>query len=108
MMNIKSLRYPFVLLVLVGLMIADGVLTEFFVGFGLAREGSPFMMLSLNKGNFMLFKFLGAVLCALILWDVYKRHQRAALITSALGIILYTGIVYWNIVCVFLSGKFLH
>ncbi len=107
MTNLKTFRYPIVLLVLTGLIVADGYITDFIISSGLAREGNPLMKASLVNGSFMWFKVLGGIFCAVILWDIYKRHPRLAMLTSMAGIIFYTGIVYWNIACVFMILKFM-
>lgn len=101
------LRFPFLLLLLISLVLADGVITEFFTGFGLAAEGNPLMRICISEGHFLLMKVAGGILSALILWDIYRKYQRLAITTSLAFIAFYTIIVYWNITCIFISGGYL-
>ena len=77
--------------------IADGVLTHFLITDGLAREGNPFLLPLVGKTNFLILKVAGVLLCALILWDIYKRWPRVALTTTACFVTLYAVIVLWNV-----------
>ena len=77
--------------------ILDGVLTHFLVEDGLAREGNPFLMPLVGETNFLILKVVGVLLCALILWDVYKRYPRVALVTTACFTTFYFVIVLWNV-----------
>jgi hypothetical protein len=105
MINTKTLNYPIILLILVLLVIADGVMTEFDIGSGFGYEANPFMLIFLSTGKLMWIKIIGALLSALILWDIHRRHQRIALVTSMIFISIYTIIVSWNIACIFIAGK---
>jgi hypothetical protein len=87
----------YVLVTLVGLVVADGIVSRFLVRYGLGREGNPFLQTLVGQNNFLLIKLLGALLCALILWDLYKRRPRIALTSSLLFVVLYTVVVYWNL-----------
>jgi hypothetical protein len=44
----------------------------------------------------MILKILGALICAFILWDIYKRFPRVALITTWIAVAGYGIIVVWN------------
>ena len=92
---------------LLGLLIAfeilDGVLTHFLIRGGLAREGNPFLLSLVGETNFLILKVVGVLLCALILWDIYKRWPRVALTTTACFVTLYVVIVLWNASFFFLS-----
>ena len=77
--------------------ILDGVLTHFLIRGGLAREGNPLLMPLVGETNFLILKVVGVLLCALILWDVYKKWPRIALTTTACFVTLYFGIVVWNL-----------
>ena len=57
---------------LVGLVVADGVMTNVLVGKGTAWEANPFLEPIVGKAGFMIIKIVGALLCALILWDVHR------------------------------------
>jgi len=92
---------------LLGLLIAfeilDGVLTHFLIRGGLAREGNPFLLSLVGETNFLILKVVGVLLCALILWDIYKRWPRVALTTTACFVTFYVVIVLWNASFFFLS-----
>jgi len=77
--------------------ILDGVLTHILIRDGLAREGNPFLMPLVGETNFLILKVAGVLLCALILWDVYKRYPRIALTTTAGFAAFYLIIVLWNV-----------
>jgi hypothetical protein len=85
---------------LLGLMIflnvADSVLTHLIVGNGAGREGNPLLMPIVGEPVFFGIKVLGATVCAIILWDIYRRHRRLATVTTAVIVAFYTGIVFWN------------
>lgn len=81
---------------LVGFIILDGVLTHFLVGSGLAREGNPFLKPIVGEAGFIILKVVGALVCALLLWDVYRRFPKVGLIATWCGVIAYTAIVIWN------------
>jgi hypothetical protein len=105
MTKINLLPYPLVLLILVVLVIFDGVMTQFVIGSGFGNEANPFMLTCLGAGNFMWVKIIGAILSAVILWDVHRRNPRLALFTSMMFISVYGTIVIWNIACIFISGS---
>jgi hypothetical protein len=76
--------------------IADGVLTEFLIRRGLAREVNPFLRPLVGDIGFIVLKVVGALLCALILWDVYRRFPRLASIVTWIAVAGYGVIVAWN------------
>ena len=81
---------------LVALVILDGVLTQFLVDGGLARESNPFLQPIVGDIGFIVLKIVGALLCALILWDVYRHFPRVGVIAAWVAVIGYGGIVLWN------------
>ena len=82
---------------LAGFEISDGLLTYFLIRGGLAREGNPFLLPIVREGNFMVLKVVGAILCVLILWDIYKRFPKLALISTSCFVMFYAVIVLWNL-----------
>ena len=95
------MKYP--LGVLVALIIVDGIISHFLVTRGLGREGNPFLQSMVGEQNFLILKVVGALLCALILWDIYKRRPKMALISSLCFVGLYAVIVCWNLSLYFIS-----
>jgi hypothetical protein len=76
--------------------ISDGVLTHFLVELGLAREGNPFLLPVVGEPGFIVLKVAGVLLCALILWDIYRRRPRLALMSTSCFVLGYGVIVLWN------------
>ena len=76
--------------------ISDGLLTHALVGNDLLREGNPLMVPLVAQGNLMLLKLVGTIICVIILWDLYRRFPRLAVITTSCFVIAYGVIVFWN------------
>ena len=90
-------RFPYLLVLLAALVLADGLITEFLVAGGLGREGNPLLRGIVDNGSLMQFKTAGVLVSTLILWDLCKRHPDLAFTSTLLLVGAYTGIVYWNI-----------
>ncbi len=86
----------YLLALLIVFEIGDGVLTYFLVRHGLAREANPLLMPLVGDINFIWLKIIGVLVCALILWDVYRRYPRPALAVAAGFVVLYGALVIWN------------
>ena len=82
---------------LIVFVISDGLLTNFLVNGGLAREGNPFLQPLVGDIGFIILKAAGVLLCAVILWDIYKRFPRVALISTWCFVVFYGVIVIWNL-----------
>jgi len=82
---------------LIGFEIADGVVSHFLIRSGLGREGNPFLLHLVGETNFLVIKVVGVFLCALILWDIYKRFPKLALISTSCFVVFYVVIVLWNL-----------
>ncbi len=89
-----EVKYLLGLLILLN--ISDGVLTHFLVELGLAREGNPFLLPMVGEPGFIVLKVAGVLLCALILWDIYRRRPRLALMSTSCFVLGYGVIVLWN------------
>lgn len=87
----------YVLGLLIILEIADGVLTHFIIRGGLGREGNPFLLPLVGGNTFLILKVVGVLLCALILWDIYRRYPKVALIATSCFVAFYGAIVLWNV-----------
>jgi hypothetical protein len=81
---------------LVLFVILDGLLTELLIARGVVREINPFLQPLVGDVGFMLLKVAGAGLCALILWDIYRRFPKTATITTWIAVVGYGIIVLWN------------
>jgi len=88
---------------LITLVVSDGLISHFLVRHGLGREGNPFLETLVGEWNFLVIRVLAVLLCAFILWDIYKRRSRLAVITTLCFVVLYTGIVLWNLLVLFIT-----
>jgi len=86
----------YLLSLLVIFVVLDGVLTRFLIDGDLAREGNPLLQRLVGEDAFLAIKAVGALLCAFILWDVYKHFPRLARVATWCCVIFYGGIVLWN------------
>ena len=96
MISAGKRRMKYLLGVLIGLVILDGVLTELLISNGVAREANPLLQPLVGDFGFLALKVVGALLCAFILWDVYRRFPRVGLIATSVAITAYAIIVVWN------------
>ena len=81
---------------LVLLVIVDGLLTLFLVRSGIGHEGNPFLASWVGNNMFLVLKVVGALLCAGILWDVYRQFPRVGTIATSFLTGFYGLIVAWN------------
>jgi hypothetical protein len=93
--GIRSIGYPLVLLIF--LVIADAPITNYLVGQGTVHELNPILRNLVGTHSFWVIKVIGALLCVLILWDIYRRHPKLALISSWCFVVAYLGIIIWNV-----------
>lgn len=100
-----SRRYPINILLglMVALVIADGVISNYIIAHGFAREGNPLLQNWVNKEGFMVIKVVGALLAALALWDIYKRNPRLSFISTTCFVVVYSLIVGWNLAIFFFN-----
>ena len=87
----------YLLILLSGFEISDGIATHFLVGNGLVQEGNPLMEPMVREGNFLLLKVIGVLLCVLILWSMYQRFPNLALITTSTVVMFYGAVIAWNL-----------
>ncbi len=87
----------YLLALLVGFEISDGVISYILIRSGLGREVNPFLQSIVGDVNFLILKVVGGLICALILWDIYRRLPRLALITTSCFTVFYAAIVSWNL-----------
>ncbi len=86
----------YLLALLVIFVVLDGLLTQGLVNGGLAREGNPLLRPLVGEAGFIVLKVVGALLCAFILWDIYRRFPRVAIIATSCFVVAYGVIVLWN------------
>ena len=100
--GIRSIGYP--LASLIFLVIADVPITNYLVGQGTVQELNPLLRNLVGNHSFWVIKVIGALLCALILWDIHRRHPKLALISSWCFVGAYLGIIIYNL-CVFFFNR---
>ena len=86
----------YLLATLVAFVVLDGLLTELLINGGMAREGNPFLQPLVGDVGFIILKIVGSLLCAFILWDIYKRFPKVAVIATWIAVAGYGIIVVWN------------
>ncbi len=79
------------------MVIADGILTNILIKKDIAREANPFLFNIAGGSGLIILKVLGVLLVVLILWDVHRRNPRTAFWTSSIFLLIYAGIVAWNL-----------
>lgn len=77
-------------------MLLDTVATHFMVSRGFVSEGNPIMAVLLKSGQFVPFKVSGLLLCAVLLWMVYRRYPRLAVYSVLGSSLICAGILFWN------------
>jgi hypothetical protein len=81
---------------LVIFVISDGLLTQLLIDGGLAREINPLLEPLVGRNGFLVLKAAGALLCAFILWDIYRRFPKVAIIVTWCFVVAYGAILLWN------------
>jgi len=101
-LRLRSIEY--LLGTLLGLVVADGLISQFLIKSGIGIEGNPFLKTIVAEGNFLVVKMCGAVVCVLILWNMARRVLRIAFIVSVSLVSVYTAILFWNLAVFFIYG----
>jgi hypothetical protein len=76
---------------------ADGLLTYWAVGRGIVQEANPILGNSVGSGDFLVMKVCGGLLSVCLLWLVYKRVPKFALIVSSAIVLFYAAVLTWNL-----------
>jgi len=95
--SITTRQIKYLLAALVALVIADGYITQFLVREGFGRESNPIVEPFVSEWYFLVIKALGALFCALILWDIVKKWPALGMAVIPCFVVIYTVIVYWNL-----------
>jgi hypothetical protein len=83
--------------VLILLVIADGLISQFITGAGAGSEANPFLRIFIGGDRFMVLKVCGGILAGILLMDFHRRHPRIARASAVLFVALYTAVLYWNL-----------
>ena len=96
--SVKSRTMRFMLYTLFGLVVADGLITQFLVTNGHASEVNPFLKAWVGQDFFLAIKIFGAFLATLLLWIKYNTMTKLIYRITAVFLVFYTSIVFWNLV----------
>jgi hypothetical protein len=80
-----------------GLQILDGLMTRLFVSRGVVQEINPLISILAQASYFPLLKLAGAVVCIILLWQVARRFPRLSSITTIALVVFYTTVISWNL-----------
>jgi len=101
----NAIRFRYALILLGALILADGILTQGLINTGMVRESNPLLRVALLTGDFMAIKILGTLLAIIILIDLNRHHPKMAGTTVWSFILIYTSIVYWNVIVYLMTFK---
>ena len=99
-MNSKAIitasQMRYMLYLLLALVVADGIFSNFLVLQNMGVELNPFLKDLVGSEYLLPLKACGALLAVVMLWGIYKRTPRVAVICSLCFVVFYTAILYWN------------
>ena len=87
----------YLLTLLCGFEISDGIITQLLASNGLFVEANPLMAPVVSDGNFLILKVVGVALCALILLKLYRHFPRVTLLTTSSVVTFYGAVIGWNL-----------
>ena len=93
--RIQQARYLIGLLA--SLVVADGLISNHIMSNDFGTESNLIIESIVGQTSFVLIKVIAAIVSAMILWKVFKRHPRMGLVSIILFVIIYTGILWWNL-----------
>jgi hypothetical protein len=96
-LRIESRTASYTLCVLFGIVVADGLISQFLVTGGYGSEGNPFLMSLVGSESFLAIKIAAAFLATLFLWVKYNANPRLVNTVAVVALVFYTAIVYWNL-----------
>jgi hypothetical protein len=96
-LHIENRTVRYVLCVLFGIIVADGLISQFLVTGGYGSEGNPLLMSWVGGQSFLVIKIAGAFLVTLFLWLKYNARPKLVYTVAVVALGFYTAIVYWNL-----------
>jgi hypothetical protein len=96
-LHIENRTVRYTLYVLFGIIVADGIISQFLVTGGYGSEGNPLLMSWVGGESFLAIKIAGAFLATLLLWIKYNDRPRLVNTVAVVALAFYTIIVYWNL-----------
>jgi Domain of unknown function (DUF5658) len=97
-----TVRYT--LYALFGIIVADGVISQFLVTGGYGSEGNPFLTSLVGGESFLIIKIAAAFLVTLFLWIKYNASPRLVNTVAVVALGFYTALVYWNLFAFLLTA----
>jgi hypothetical protein len=95
--NIGNRTVRYVLYTLFGIIVADGLITQFLVTGGHGSEANPFLSAWVGQGWFLAMKVSAAFLATLLLWINYNESPKLIYTITVVFLAFYTTIVFWNL-----------
>jgi hypothetical protein len=96
-LHIENRTVRYTLCVLFGIIVADGLISQFLVTGGYGSEGNPLLMSWVGQESFLAIKIAAAFLVTLFLWIKYNANPRLVNTVAVVALGFYTVIVYWNL-----------
>ena len=96
-LHIENRTVRYTLYVLFGIIVADGLLTQFLVSGGYGLESNPLLTSWVGQESFLAIKISAAFLATLLLWIKYNTRPRLVYTITVVALGFYTIIVYWNL-----------
>ena len=102
-LRIESRTVRYLLYALFGVIVADGLITQFLVTGGHGSEANPFLRAWVGHGWFLAIKVSGAFLATLLLWINYNKKPKLVYTITVVFLVFYTVVVFWNLFVCFLA-----
>jgi hypothetical protein len=102
-LHIENRTVRHVLCVLFGVIVADGVISQFLVTGGYGSEGNPLLISWVGGQSFLVIKIAAAFLVTLFLWIKYNARPKPVYTVAVVALGFYTAIVYWNLLAFLLA-----
>ena len=102
-LHIESRTVRYTLCALFGIIVADGVISQFVVTGGYGSEGNPFLASLVGGESFLAIKIAAALLVTLFLWVKYNTSPRLVNTVAVVALGFYTALVYWNLLTLLLT-----
>jgi hypothetical protein len=96
-LRIESRTVRYTLYVLFGIIVADGLLSQFLVTGGYGLEANPLLAPLVGGESCVSIKISAAFLATLLLWIKYNTRPRLVYTITVVALGFYTTIVYWNL-----------
>ncbi len=103
-LNIENRTVRYTLYTLFGIIVADGLISQFLVTGGYGSEANPLLMSLVGGESFLGIKISGAFLATLFLWTKYNDRPKLVYTVAVVALAFYTAIVYWNLFALVLAA----